>query len=329
MQTETTHAQHGVFKSTNMKSRHLILLIATLLSAVANAQVINSINDQNMRIPKGEKPKQSVATRTKPSNVAIDTTSEYYNYIDSAQIHIKGQDWAKAEYFLRNAIKADPTNHNNSLILSNIGTIQRYQGKVTQAIKNYSLALDMTPNSVTILLNRAAAYMTIDSIELSRKDYARVAELDLSNTESRYNLGIISIQRRDYKKAEDLFMEITKISPNSALAQEGLGKLNEVNGNYAKAVDHYSKIIKVRPSTSILANRAHCYLMMKRLNDAEDDIRSGLQIDSNDGYLYLLRALLNKLRFNTEDMGRDIKLAEQHGISAAEVKELLKIMPSN
>lgn len=68
--------------------------------------------------------------------------------------------------------------------------------------------------------------------------------------------------------------------------------------------------------------------MMKRLNDAEDDIRSGLQIDSNDGYLYLLRALLNKLRFNTEDMGRDIKLAEEHGISATEVKELLNITPS-
>lgn len=311
-----------------MNPKHFTLLIALLSFTIASAQVVNSINEKNMRIPRGEKPKRTATTGVKSRNVAVDTSGIYYSYIDSAQTCIKAQDWVKAESMLRNAIKADPTNHNNSLLLSNIATLQRYQGKIGQAIKNYTLALDMTPNAVTILLNRAAAYMAVDSIELSRRDYAKVAELDPNDTESRYNLGIISIQQRDYKKAEDLFMEIMKISPNSALAQEGLGKLNEVSGNYAKAADNYSKIIKVRPSTSILANRAHCYLMMKRLNDAEDDIRSGLQIDSQDGYLYLLRALLNKLRFNTEDMGRDIKLAEEHGISATEVKELLNITPS-
>lgn len=311
-----------------MNKKLFTLLIAMLAFAIANAQVVNSINDKNMRIPRGEKPKQTVATGAKSRNVMVDTSGVYYSYIDSAQLCIKAQEWAKAEGLLRNAIKADPTNHNNSLLLSNIATLQRYQGKVEQAIKNYTLALDMTPNAVTILLNRAAAYMAVDSIELSQRDYAKVAELDLNDTESRYNLGIISIQQRDYKKAEDLFMEIMKINPNSALAQEGLGKLNEVSGNYAKAADNYSKIIKVRPSTSILANRAHCYLMMKRLNDAEEDIRSGLQIDSNDGYLYLLRALLNKLRFSTDDMTRDIKLAEEHGIGATEVKELLNITPS-
>lgn len=311
-----------------MKFRYLACIIFLFASAIVNAQVINSINDHNMRIPKGERPVKK-ATTSSTTDSSIDTTSLYYAFIDSAQIYIKAHDWSKAEHNLREAIKSDPTNHSNSLLLSNIGTLQRYQGKTDQAIKNYSLALDMTPNAVTILLNRAAAYMAVDSIELSMMDYTKVANLDPSNIESRYNLGIIAIHQNDYKKAEDLFMEITKISPNSALAQEGLGKLNEVNGNYTKAIDNYSKIIKVRPSTAILANRAHCYLMIKRLNDAEEDIRSGLQIDDNDGYLYLLRAMLNKLRFNTDDMNRDIKLAQEHGISATEVNDLLKIVPKN
>lgn len=291
----------------------------------AAAQVVNSINQSNMKIPRGNKPATTTATsKAAGTTVAVDTANAYYRNVDSAQVCIKAGRWAEAEQHLRNAIKSDPANHNNSLLLSNIGTLQRYQGKNEEAIKNYTMALDMTPNAVTILSNRAAAYMAVDSIALSERDYRRITELDPSNTEARYNLGIIDIQRQDYKGAEDEFMGILKISPNSALAQEGLGKLNEVNGNYTKAIECYSKIVKVRPSSQILANRAHCYLMTKRLNDAEEDIRNALQLDSTDGYIYALRAMLNKLRFSEDDTQRDVKLALQHGMTEQEVKAMLK-----
>lgn len=305
--------------------RTTAILACAAIALGAAAQVVSSINQSNMKIPRGSKPAATTATASKAAGtVTVDTANAYYRSVDSAQVCIKAGHWAEAEQHLRSAIKADPANHNNSLLLSNIGTLQRYQGKNEQAIKNYSLALDMTPNAVTIISNRAAAYMAIDSIALSERDYRRVVELDPPNTEARYNLGIIDIQRGDYKAAEDEFMGILKINPNSALAQEGLGKLNEVNGNYTKAIECYSKIIKARPSSQILANRAHCYMMTKQLNNAEDDIRNALQIDSTDGYIYALRAMLNKLRFSEADVQRDTKLALQHGMTEQEVQAMLR-----
>jgi tetratricopeptide (TPR) repeat protein len=201
------------------------------------------------------------------------------------------------------------------LILSNIATLQRYQGKLVDAVKNYSLALDMTPHAVTLLLNRAALYVEMDSVERAIDDYERVCELDLYNTEARYSLGVLAMEQGDNRRAEDLFNEIKRINPNSGLYHEGMGLLHKRQGHYSRAAELFTQVIKVQPSAQLLGNRADCYLVMKRLNDAEADIRSALEMNPDDPYLYLLRAKLNKLRFQREDMARDIDTAVALGLS--------------
>ena len=62
---------------------------------------------------------------------------------------------------------------------------------------------------------------------------------------------------------------------------------------------------------------------MKKLNDAGDDIRKAIELSPDDGYLYVLRAKLNKLRYNAEDVERDIRLAEQCGISRELAEQIL------
>ena len=69
--------------------------------------------------------------------------------------------------------------------------MQRRQGKLAEAIKNYSMAIDLTPNAVTLLHNRAALYTVVDSIARAQADYERIRELDPADVESRYNHGMI------------------------------------------------------------------------------------------------------------------------------------------
>ena len=59
------------------------------------------------------------------------------------------------------------------------------------------------------------------------------------------------------------------------------------------------------------------------LNNAEADIRNALTSDPRNGYLYLLRAKLNKLRFETDAAQRDVKLAQEYGVDDAVVKAFL------
>ena len=247
----------------------------------------------------------------------------YFQYVDSAQNYIYSHDWPVAEQWLMRAIQQEPDNPNNSLLLSNIATLQRYQGRLADAVKNYSLALDMTPHAVTLLLNRAALYVEMDSVGRAVDDYERVCELDMYNTEARYSLGVLAMESGDTKRAEDLFTEIKRINPNSGLYHEGMGLLHKRNGNYSRAAELFTQVIKVQPNAQLLGNRADCYLILKRLNDAEEDIRTALEMSPDDPYLYVLRAKLNKLRFQREDMDRDIDTAVSLGLSRDYINQTL------
>ena len=301
------------------------LLLAVLVMSLAwqqgRAQVINSIGEENMKVPKGLKPQEKKAES--PYLADIDTESPYFQYIDSAQTYIYSHDWPKAEQWLTKAFLIDPDNPGNSMVLSNIATLQRYQGRLAEAVKNYSLALDMTPHAVTLLLNRAALYVEMDSMQRAIDDFERVCELDMYDTEARYSLGVLAMERGDNKRAEDLFNEIKRINPNSGLYHEGMGLLHKRNGNFSRAAELFSQVIKVQPSAQLLGNRADCYLAMKRLNDAEDDIRTALEMTPDDPYLYVLRAKLNKLRFQREDMARDIDTAVSLGLSRDYINQAL------
>ena len=299
----------------------VVLVVALVVWQQGGAQVINSIGDENMKVEQGLKPQQKKAES--PYIADLDTETPYFQYIDSAQTYIYSHDWPMAEQWLLKAFKEDPGNPSNSLVLSNIATLQRYQGKLADAVKNYSLALDMTPHAVTLLLNRAALYIEMDSVRHAIDDYERVCELDPYNTEARYSLGVLAMERGDTKRAEDLFNEIKRINPNSGLYHEGMALLHKHNGNYGRAAELFTQVIRVQPSAQLLAHRADCYLTMKRLNDAEDDIRNALEMTPNDPYLYVLRAKLNKLRFQYEDMNRDIDTAVTLGLPRATITHQL------
>lgn len=303
--------------------RIIYLALMLTISLGASAQAIQSINERNMKYTTGVKPDPIKVKPTINYTIDIDTCTVYYSLVDSAQQYVTIKQWDKAEHFLLEAIKSEPSNPNNSLLLSNIATIQRRQGRLDEALRNYSMAIDLTPNAVTLLLNRAALYTQMGNIALAQTDYERVMAIDDRDVESRYNHGMLALNTGDAKTAESDFEDILRISPNSGLAKQGQGYVHKHAGNYEKAAECFSEVINVKPSSTLLANRADCYLSTKRLNDASVDIATALELDPDDPYIYALRAKLNKLRYNRTDMERDIKLAVAHGLDEIEVKGLI------
>lgn len=300
---------------------HTIIMLSIAVIAWGQAGV--ALNQQNMKFEKGMKPDPIKVKPPIDNTIPIDTSTVYFALVDSAQQAIKAENWLQAENYLLEAIRSEPGNPSNSLLLSNIATIQRRQGRLNEAIRNYSMAIDLTPNAVTLLHNRAAVYILIDSIALAQADYERIMLIDESDVESRYTHGMLALNLGDTKTAQKDFDDILRINPNSGMAKQGEGYLHKHAGEYEKAAQCFSEVIKVKPSSILLANRADCYLATKQLNDASIDIANALELDPDDPYLYVLRAKLNKLRFNREDMERDIKLAVAHGIDKNEARALI------
>ena len=245
----------------------------------------------------------------------LSAKKDYYELVDSAENNIKIQKWDRAELFLKEVLKNYPDDNNNSLIISNLATVQRYQGKYQEAINNYTFAINMTPNAVTLLKNRASLYLDIDSVTDALEDFERILLLDEKDEETRYYHGILSIRVGDMDAAKKDFDYILFYNPSSGLGREGLALWFKKRGDNIEAIKYYTEIIKQHPSAIRLSNRAECYLSLKRLNDAESDIRKALEMAPEDAYLYVLRAKLNKARFNRADVERDLDLAEKFGIS--------------
>ena len=299
----------------------LLVVMALLAFGTGRAQMVTTMTNENLKIPQGMKPQEPKSEG--PFLADVDTETPYFQCIDSAQVYLDSHDWQQAEQWLVKAVQTDPVNPSNSMVLSNIATLQRYQGRLAEAVKNYSLALDMTPHAVTLLLNRAALLVQMDSVQRAIADFERVRELDPYNTEARYSLGVLAMERGDTKQAEDLFNEIKRINPNSGLYNEGMALLYKRSGNYGRAAELFSQLIKVKANSQLLGHRADCYLAMKHLNRAEEDIRTALEMDPEDSYLYLLRAKLNKLRFQRDDMNSDIETAVSLGLSRDYINKAL------
>lgn len=257
------------------------------------------------------------------SLLSIYAQKDYYELVDSAENNIKNHNWDKAELFLKEILNTFPEDNNNSLIVSNLATVQRYQGKYQEALNNYTYAINLTPNAVTLLKNRASLYLDVDSIVHALRDFERILVIDEKDEETRYYHGILSIRIGDMDAAKKDFDYILFYNPSSGLGREGLALWFKERGDNIEAVKYYSEIIKQHPSSVRLSNRAECYLALKRLNDAENDIKKALEMSPEDAYIYVLRAKLNKARFNREDMERDLKLAEKYGISRELSLEIL------
>ena len=220
----------------------------------------------------------------------------YYSLVDSAEFYIGGHEWEKAEYFIQQALRVEPDNQNTSLLLSNLATVQRYQGKWQDALKNYTIALFMTPNAVTLLKNRASLYLDMDSIDKAYSDYSKVLELDGNDIEALYNRGILALEKKQMEKSEADFQKIKDISPNSYFAYNGFAMWNKANGNYSKAIENYGII----------------------------NIRNALETDPHNGFLYLLRAKLNRLRCENDAARRDVEIAMEHGVDESVAKSFLE-----
>lgn len=245
-------------------------------------------------------------------------------YVDSADQYINKKEWDRAEYMILQALKKDPVNHNNSLLLSNLATIQRTCKKYDEALKNYSLALYMTPNAVTLLKNRAALYMDMDSVNLAYQDFEKVMILDEKDIESRYYHGMIALEYGDMTTSKQDFDAIIKINSKSREGKEGLALWNKISGNYDNAIIYYNQLIKEDPELSYYINRAECFLARKQLSNASDDIKEALKLNPMDGHVYILRARLNKLLFQNDAAARDVDLAIKYGADPEIAKDILK-----
>ncbi len=257
-------------------------------------------------------------------SITADDNNAYFDLMGEADKAIKDGKWADAETFLRKALRLDPANPSNVLLLSNLGMVQFYDGREADAVNTLSEAHSIAPASVTILLNRARVFTSTGKKDMAIADYSEVIRLDSTLVEPRFYRAILNLDKGDIKNAQADIDTLALRHPSDRLTHIAQATILMQTGKYAEAIPHLSNAIRQQEDASYYGSRALCYLMTDDPASASEDIAKGLEIDPTDGDLYLYRALLNKVRFRPDDAKADGEKAVKFGANPERVRLLLQ-----
>lgn len=249
----------------------------------------------------------------------------YNEIVEQAMNCVKKDSLAQAEQLFRKALKLDPNNARNALLFSNLGTVQKRQGKIDEAIESYTLALNIIPYSTAMLLNRAALYLEKNLTQKAYLDYCNVIDLLPKNQEARLFRAYIYMQRREYKEARVDYNVVLEQDVKNKTARIGLVMLDEKEGRFQSAMDAMNRLVSEYPrDVSVLKMRANMEWEHGQLDAALYDLDEVLKIDARDASSYVMKGDIYLEQKKKSDAREAYEKAIDLGVSRAELIEKLK-----
>ena len=250
--------------------------------------------------------------------------SQTYNELCEQAIAATEQDsLQQAEDLIRQALKLEPKNPHNALLFSNLGTIQRSQGRLEQALESYTFALNFTPRSVPVLLNRATLYMEMGKEDHARVDYSLVIDLDKDNQEALRMRAYIYMKMRDY-------LSLLKLNPTDFNGRLGLATLEQKEGKYPEALALLNGLLTDKDYTQretqavLYVARAGVEIDAGQPDLALIDLEEAIKLDASQAEAYLMRGQLYLSQQKKKLAKEDLEKAVSLGVAPGDVRDLLQ-----
>jgi len=203
-----------------------------------------------------------------------------------AGIYEKQGDIDQAIQEYKNALKADDKNAVIHLALA-AAYIKKKQ--VPSAIEEINRAIAFDPEAVEPHAILALLYFSQDKISEAGKEYERAlrnaAKLDPKNISISKSLGILYLQQKDFKSAENTFRSIIGISDIDYEAHFYLASCLDEQKNRDAAVKELNKVLELKPDYHQALNYLG-YLYVeenKNFDVAEKLIKRALDLEPENG----------------------------------------------
>lgn len=238
-----------------------------------------------------------------------------------------------AKLYIEQAMKAEPANPHNALLFSNLGTIQRCQHQYEQALESYTMALNIAPRAVPVLMNRATLYFELGKEDLAKIDYSLVLDLEKDHQEALLMRAYIYMNQRNYKFARADYEHLLKLVPQSYNGRLGLATLEQKEGNRDAALAILNAMLAEQEGTVVLTASQRAVLYVARagveqeMNQADLaflDLEEAVKQDPSQAEAYLMRGQIYLLQKKKGLAKRDFEKAAALGVPQAEVRELLR-----
>lgn len=261
------------------------------------------------------------------ASVSSFAESKYVKLVEDADKAVAKGDYATSIALLEAALKAEPDNSGNVMLISNMGMLNYYMGADSVAIYYLTLAHEMAPESVTILSNRAKVLTETGYYKQALKDWDAVSAMDTTLYEPHLKKGVIYLLLNDTVRASNALdamckrVDVTK----SIECAAALAWMSQIKGDDMTAIKYYTILINDHPTADLYASRAMCYVNLENYPEASDDIVEGMSLSIECSELYVARACLNKRMYRNDDALNDAQRAIDLGADSNRVKALLNL----
>jgi len=249
--------------------------------------------------------------------------TDYMKYVQWGDEAVAKQKWDEAITYYQEAMRTEPSNAQNVMLLSNVGMLYHYEGNDSLALHTLSEARAMAPASVVILNNRARVLTAMDRTEDAMSDYNLILEMDSTYADAWYDRAALKLHAGQLGSAEADASHYTALRPNDLQGKLLMAVIYSNSRRPQEAIPLYTELIKAKPDAVYYSARAMCHLVLDNLAEASDDIALGLELDPNDPELYYCRAVLNLRRFREEDARADADKAVELGLDPRRAAALL------
>lgn len=249
----------------------------------------------------------------------------YEEWIEKSFDALDKKDLPTAEESLKTALNLEPAHPNNFALLTNLGTIQRMQGKLEEAALSYSAALARVPNNAGLLENRATLYVEMGETEKAISDYTALLLLEPNNQEALYYRGLLYLEMNDLLSAEADFAHILEVNDKTVKGRVGYAIMEKMRGNFDESEKIYNYLISKLPRDwSLYEGRADLYFKMGNKNRAMADINKIFTESEPSAFLYVLRGKIKLSQYENESAMRDFTKAIEMGYNPEALQELVE-----
>ncbi|MCD8386413.1 MAG: tetratricopeptide repeat protein [Bacteroidales bacterium] len=251
-----------------------------------------------------------------------DEEDPYFILTGEADAAIAAHDYPTAVLRLREAMRMDPDNPSNVLLLSNLGIVYTHLGQDSLALATYDEALAMAPAMTTVRENRALLKLKMGRDRDAYDDFGLVIERDSLSASARYYHGMIALYGGRLSVATQDFAVLQSVSPDSYNTQVAMGTMLSLSGHDREAIPYYKKLVEMEPAPEYYAALAGCYLAIGELSDASHTLGEAFRQCGEDPELYYYRAWLNKESYLMDAAKSDAKRAVELGVDPSKVQRL-------
>ena len=254
------------------------------------------------------------------------SSDRYLQLADSADYYISIESWDLAESKIIEALRLEPANFSNSLLLSNLGIVRNNKGEYDKAIEAFSLGLSIAPSSTVLLNNRARTYLLTEQSEKAREDLETSLGVDSIQEWPIQSLAFLQLQNGDLDKSENLFYKLTEYYPDNPMGFYGKGIILQNQGKISDAEINLKKALELSPDDEeILCSYVLLLIGLEKYSEARSFLRKAIEKNPENGMFYLLRGYISRLNYLTEEAKADKKIAIDKGINPEYVKKFIPL----